>query len=260
MPTVEPQQAAAAVETAFARSLELTNPFMTGQDVRRLQQLLTSGARGNFHPGEIDGKYGPLTAGAVARAKWTIGFPDPTVNGIAGPRLVGLLRGGPLPHDFQERAAAREHDRAKARTVRRHIVENARWGIANERQIHYRLLRPIDGLAKARKLPLYTDCSGFSTLCYAWAGAPDPNGNGYDGSGYTGTLLAHMQRIPPDAAQPGDLVVWGPPPGHHVAVVLQAGADPLLCSHGQEKGPLRIAFSTESRFQPSPATWLSCLP
>jgi hypothetical protein len=55
-------------------------------------------------------------------------------------------------------------------------------------------------------------------------------------------------------------VVWGAYPGHHVALVLEAGSDPLLCSHGQEKGPLAINFSVESRYQPTPATWLSCLP
>jgi hypothetical protein len=60
--------------------------------------------------------------------------------------------------------------------------------------------------------------------------------------------------------QPGDLVVWGAYPGHHVALVLEVGPDPLLCSHGQEKGPIAIAFSAESKYQPSPATWLACLP
>jgi len=41
--------------------------------------------------------------------------------------------------------------------------------------------------------------------------------------------------------------------------VLEPGADPLLCSHGQEKGPFAIAFSVESKYQPTPAAWLSCL-
>jgi len=143
--------------------------------------------------------------------------------------------------------------------LREKIVANAQWGIANEPQIHYAQLRPIDGLHEPRKLPLETDCSGFATLCYAWAGAPDPNGLGYSGQGWTGTLLQHMQPIAQEAAQPGDLVVFGPAPGHHVAVVLEAGSDPLLCSHGQEKGPLAVLFSVESAYQPQPATWLSCL-
>ncbi|HVS86344.1 MAG TPA: hypothetical protein VHD91_12000 [Gaiellaceae bacterium] len=145
-------------------------------------------------------------------------------------------------------------------TVRERIAANAHWGIAHEARIHYDERRPIDGLGEARRLPLHTDCSGFATLCYAWAGAPDPNGLGFDGQGWTGTMLRHMTEIPLARVQPGDLVIWGPPPGHHVALVLENdGEDPLLCSHGQEKGPLAIRFSVETRYQPEPATWLSCL-
>ena len=57
-------------------------------------------------------------------------------------------------------------------------------------EIHYRESRPIPALDRPRSLPLETDCSGFATLCYSWAGAPDPNGNGFSGEGYTGTMLA----------------------------------------------------------------------
>ena len=111
-----------------------------------------------------------------------------------------------------------------------------------------------------RRLPLTTDCSGFVTLCYFLAGAPDPNGCGYDGRGWTGTLLERMENIDPGAVLAGDVVVWGEYPGHHCAVVLEPGDDPVLCSHGQERGPLEISFSTESRYQPASVTWLSSLP
>jgi hypothetical protein len=241
----------AAVAT---RTLHLTNPLLKGPDVEALQTLLAP-----YHPGEVDGEFGPATAAAVKRAKWTLGYADGHCDGSAGDLLLGYLQGTPVPADFQARAKARQHDAAKALTLREQIVANARWGIANEPQIHYEQLRPMDGLDPARRLPLHTDCSGFSTLCYAWAGAPDPNGLGFNGQGYTGTMLQHMQRIPSSAVQPGDLVVWGPSPGHHVALVLEIGPDPLLCSHGQEKGPFAIRFSEETRYQPQPAVWLSCL-
>jgi hypothetical protein len=58
----------------------------------------------------------------------------------------------------------------------------------------------------------------------------------------------------------GDVVVWGAYPGHHCAVVLVPGDDPWLASHGQERGPIEIRFSTESRSQPAEVTWLSSLP
>jgi hypothetical protein len=237
------------------RTLHLTNPFMTGADVAALQELLAP-----YHPGAVDGVFGPLTAAAIRRAKWALGYPDDRCDASAGPALVGYLQGAPLPPDYEARRSARLHDAAKAVTLREQIVANARWGIANERDIHYVQARPIDAIDEARRLPLRTDCSGFATLCYAWAGAPDPNGLAFCGQGYTGTLLRHMERIPAAAACPGDLVVWGPAPGHHVALVLEPGVDPLLCSHGQERGPFAIRFSEETRFQPSPVVWLSCLP
>jgi cell wall-associated NlpC family hydrolase len=142
-------------------------------------------------------------------------------------------------------------------SVRGEIVGAARWGVRNEARIHYAKIRPMP---LRRALPLTTDCSGFATLCYFLAGADDPNGLDYIGQGYTGTLLRHMRHVGRAAARDGDLVVWGRYPGHHVAVVLEAGEDPLLCSHGQEKGPVEIRFSAESSFQAPPATWLSSLP
>lgn len=217
------------------------------RDVRVLQKLLAP-----YDPGPVDGQYGPLTAAAVERAKWTLGYPLGRCNGVAGAKLVAYLEGTPVPAAYLQRQAGR--------ALREQIVANAQWGIENEPQIHYQELRPIDGLHEPRKLPLTTDCSGFSTLCYAWAGAPDPNGLGYSGEGWTGTMLQHMKAIAAEAVQPGDLVVWGPPPGHHVALVLEPGPDPLVCSHGQESGPTAERFSVESAYQPSPATWLSCLP
>jgi cell wall-associated NlpC family hydrolase len=112
-----------------------------------------------------------------------------------------------------------------------------------------------------RTLPLATDCSGFATLCYFLAGAPDPNGFGYTGQGYTGTLLGHLPQVEPDAVRRGDIVVWGRYPGRHCAVVLEPGDDPLLASHGQERGPLEVAFSVEQEWQAGqPATWLDGLP
>jgi cell wall-associated NlpC family hydrolase len=139
-------------------------------------------------------------------------------------------------------------------TIRQKIVTAARWGIGNELRIHYVEVRPIP---LGRTLPLTTDCSGFVTVCYFLAGAPDPNGRGYDGTGYTGTMLGWLPRTRRGDAQRGDLVVWGAYPGRHVAIVLEPGDDPLLCSHGSERGPLAIRYSDESAFQPSTVAWLA---
>jgi hypothetical protein len=141
-------------------------------------------------------------------------------------------------------------------SVRTEIAVVARWGIRNEARIHYAGTRPMP---LRRTLPLATDCSGFATLCYFLGGAPDPNGLDYIGQGYTGTLLRHLPHIGHAAAQTGDLVVWGRYPGRHCAVILEPGEDPLLASHGQERGPLAIRFSAEHCFQGPPVTWLDGL-
>jgi cell wall-associated NlpC family hydrolase len=141
-------------------------------------------------------------------------------------------------------------------TLRQKIVTAARWGIENEPAIHYGQIRPM---ALSRDLPLTTDCSGFVTLCYFLAGAPDPNGRGYDGEGWTGTLLRALPELDAASIRRGDLVVWGAYPGRHVAIVLEPGDDPLLCSHGSERGPLAIRYSDECRYQPPTVTWLTAL-
>lgn len=238
------------------RTLQLTNPLMTGDDVKQAQQLL---ARAGFSPGTVDGEYGPGTGNAVKQAKFALGFPQTGCDAVCGPKLIGFLQGDALPADYKKRQAQRKQTLAQGDSVRKAIVDFARWGIANEPQIHYQQLRPMDGIGQPKKLPLQTDCSGFVTLCYKWAGGPDPNGAKFCGQGYTGTMLQACKHIARTAAQPGDLVIWGPPPGNHVAMVIEAGADPLLVSHGQEKGPIAIRFSVETKYQPAPATWLSCL-
>src|SRR3954465_2556128 len=97
-------------------------------------------------------------------------------------------------------------------SVREEIVGVARWGVRNEARIHYAQVRPMP---LRRELPLTTDCSGFVTLCYFLAGAADPNGLGYIGQGYTGTLLRHMRHVARAEVRQGDLVVWGRYPGRH---------------------------------------------
>lgn len=145
-------------------------------------------------------------------------------------------------------------------SVRGEIVANALWGVRNAGQIHYRQSRPIDGIGHPHKLPLTTDCSGFATDCFNWAGAPDPNGRHYDGYGYTGSMLQACQPVAKAGVEPGDLVVFGRAPGTHVVIVVGDGADPLVVSHGQEAGPLHVRLSVEERAHSGQSpTFLSAL-
>jgi peptidoglycan hydrolase-like protein with peptidoglycan-binding domain len=200
-----------------------------GDAVRHIQELL---GRAGFDPGGVDGDFGRKTEAAVKDFQQAKGL---LVDGEVGPDTLAALEGGVA------------HANQVPEGIRGEIVANALFGVAHEADIHYEQLRPIDGIGDVHKLPLNVDCSGFATLCYNWAGAPDPNGLGYNGLGYTGTLLNHMDRIDRDAALPGDLVVIGPGSGDHVVIIVEAGSDPMVVSHGREAGPTRQRLSVDGR-------------
>lgn len=138
-------------------------------------------------------------------------------------------------------------------TTREKVVAWARWGARNEPRIHYTELSTRSAwlLRRPGFTPLFTDCSGFATACYRWAGAPDPNGLGYVSLGYTGTLLEYAKNhghiADVSQARPGDLIVVGPGTGDHVVVVVEAGFDPLVVSHGKEAGPCLQRLSVDGR-------------
>lgn len=139
---------------------------------------------------------------------------------------------------------------------RARIVAVARWGVAHQPEIHYREVRPIpyQPAGVLHKLPFTTDCSGFVGICYRSAAAPDPSGENYNGAGNTGTLLAHGVKVA--NPEPGDVVIYGDPPtGHHAAIIVRGGGDPLTVSHGSEAGPLLITVSDERKFQPPGVTY-----
>ena len=261
--TQAPEQAPGTAGTG-GRALQVANPPFKGPDVEQAQRLLTQSPYGNFHPGDVDGEYGELTAGAVRRAKWALGYPEQLVNQIFGAKLAAYLHGTPLPLDYETLREQRAAAATQEVTLREAIVANAIWGVEKTDQIHYSQGGTrLEGLDRSRGLPLQTDCSAFVTLCFNWAGAPNPNGGDYSpkGPAYTGSLLKGCRRIAKSAVQPGDLVVWGAGTGDHVCLVVEPGEDPMLVSHGQEKGPVKLRFSDENRYQASvghgQVTWLS---
>lgn len=69
-----------------------------------------------------------------------------------------------------------------------------------------------------------SDCSQWFTKIYFHAGLPDPNGQGYAG-GYTGTLGAHGHAIDRSELKPGDPVLYGSYPHHHVEMYVGTGED-----------------------------------
>ena len=170
----------------------LTNPLMHGEDLKPLQTAL---AKARIYIGPIDGVFGQGTADACYRAKYRLGYPLRAVVRTGGQDLLNFLNGTKaLPPLYVVRRHARGFGISSSDRIRAKIVNYARWGAENTFQIHYAQVRPMDHLNKVQVLPWYTDCSEFVTTVYHWAGAPDPNGFGYSGYGFTGSMLDHGRR------------------------------------------------------------------
>lgn len=160
-----------------------------------------------------------------------------------------------------------------AQQLRTAIVAEAHWGINNQASIHYRMKRPMDSRDnwQQHRTPFDCDCSEADTDIYFAAGAPDPNGLGYNNLGNTQTIYDHGVHIKQSEAHVGDHVVYRRASGEtvHVAIMIEAGSDPVLFSHGAETGPRAIRLTTESAYHasvtsehPSPAypVWVRTLP
>lgn len=150
---------------------------------------------------------------------------------------------------------------------RQHMAGLMRWLIVYEPQVHYGQVRPMRTvhLREQQLAAIFAagqgvtlDCSETATLVCRLAGLADPNGRGYDGTGYTGTMLDYLPHYSePEAAGVGALVVYGPGTGDHVSQVIEPGADPLLFSHGVERGPVAVRFSVQRKAHRQPVTFLN---
>lgn len=231
------------------KTLHLTDPHTKGTNVRKLQKLLVEAG----YRIRVDGEFGQLTADAVVDAKRRLGYRKKgwEIRPAVGDRFIAALEKAHKPLFKPSKRKA---------TMREKIVAYCKWGIAHERLIHYEQSRPFP-VNTPYILPMRTDCSGFASIAYKVAGAPDPNGRKFDGLGYTGTLLSHGKRVAKEHARAGDLVVFGPGTGHHVCVLLEDGhhGNPLLASHGQEAGPIAIRLGSEDLYQPEPETFINYL-
>jgi hypothetical protein len=124
------------------------------------------------------------------------------------------------------------------------IADYCRRTIANEPIWHYRQARPMTTLGVKPEAGGYSDCSEHATAAYFWAGAPDPNGRGFDGYGYTGTLVNNPRVSSPYKV--GDLALYGASTGStsHVCTCYGAGdaGSSVWCSHGSEGAPVAVAL------------------
>ena len=138
-----------------------------------------------------------------------------------------------------------------------------------KRRVHYAQRRPMTTmsirpgrlrLALLRPGGITMDCSESVTLICHLAGLRDPNGNHYDGEGFTGTLLEHLPHYSdPARARTGAMVVFGKAPGEHVVMVREPdNTNPKCFSHGTEADPTYYTLAQLlAAFPGKPHTFLS---
>lgn len=101
------------------------------------------------------------------------------------------------------------------------------------------------------------DCSeSVQNVLYRLAGLANPSGNVPVGSGYTGTMYAHLKHFridKPERAREGAIGIYKYPEGAtvHAIMAIQGGKDnPLVFSHGSPQGPLILPVNEESAAHP----------
>jgi hypothetical protein len=222
---------------------------MTGPAVAAVQSEL---ARLGYDV-QADGEFGPLTDAAVRAFQAAAGI---DADGVVGPLTLAALA-----RAVAAQPAVQHPTGLQVEAQRRNgLLKVLRWMISQEPLIHYADGEGrLEALASPYTRPLRTDCSGSIKIACAWAEVPDPNGLGLSvPQGYTGTMLTHCRRIRRSAARPGDFLVIGDYPGVHACALLEPGSDPLLFSHGSEKGPLAVRLSDELAYHKGRAVhWLT---
>ncbi len=252
------------------RTLHLTNPLMKGADVSYVQRLLVGVKL--MTSAQVDGEFGPGTGAACVAIKKRLGYPLKDCIPTAGDTLVGYLTGKiALPLAYRIRRAQRggggtgpTTTELKQEAARAASVKWWTSAVANNGPYHYGQVRPIQFLWNPWLWACLTDCSGSATKgAKSTNYMPDPNGpqggREWSGLGYTGTMLSHCTHISSAMAKPGDYVVFGPFPGHHVVTLIERldGSDWKVGSHGQEGDPRFTTLSREASYQPAPVTFLS---
>lgn len=117
---------------------------------------------------------------------------------------------------------------------------------------HYSQRRPMTHLFQSPDQEWTADCSGYVTGAFAWAErftkftVEDPNGLGYTGWGFTGTLLSHNFRhqVPEGRTYfVGDIALYGPASRTKHTVICRKGGNAstsVWSSHGSEAGPYDV--------------------
>lgn len=196
------------------RTLTVTSPHMKGKDVEHAQKMLKSTAAGtkfgSFHPGEIDGDFGPTTAQACRSAKFWLGYPEKSIRGTYGQTLENFLSGDKkLPDDYQTRRNARIKKAGEV-PLRVRAFNKAKGEIGTKERppdsnrVKYSVWYGITG----------SWCAMFVTWCYVMAGSTKTfrKGQRYAYVPYMVNDARgrnwHLVRLSKDSVMQGDIVTF----------------------------------------------------
>jgi hypothetical protein len=118
----------------FTRPIHLSSPTERSDRVKHAQLVLSGGNvfKQDFHPGSVDGEWGPLSAGAVEQAKYFLGYLQKGVDDAFGQQVYDYLSGAEeLPPTFAARRTKRLKELeagggAKAKAVDQALADAAK--------------------------------------------------------------------------------------------------------------------------------------
>lgn len=208
---------------------------MKGRDVTAVQYALR---HAGVREGKPTGRYGKATKHQVGEFKRHAGIKDENGYGTHTHKHLWPEFGIRARRLYREAA----NNIGKSQVVH-DVVAAGMLGYEERAYIHYTQGPDrMKDFAPPPNVPNDTDCSAFDTWCYKSGGAPDPNGFGYNGYGFTGTMLEHGTQIATPVV--GCLVFYGHPVSH-VALYIGNGR---VISHGSEAGPLLLDVHYRSDF------------
>lgn len=222
----------------FVRKLQIGN---SGPDVIAVKRALSRG--GWMEWGEFTPLYGQFAAQAVKAMEKTKGLKQTGIYTFPRHEALRKSRRKGTTNEWAFDALSIKILNGEAVTpeerLRAAIVDAAIYSIVKRDVIAYAQIRPMTDMGPPPNVPNVMDCSWSATWHYKCAGAPDPNGNNYNGLGWTGSLYPRGKAVSIVQLQDGDLVFYGWKNGAptHVATYIGNG---YVASHGQQSGPSKV--------------------
>lgn len=237
------------MEAPFVRELTLSTPRMQGRDAKAVQRALhrlrDKLEKNGYKEPTGEARFGQITQNNVKAFQRHRGIAD---TGIYDEKTHNALCKDKLAEGGDHQDAVDgfgvwlfKHSqlvdaRHRLKRAAMFAYSTAPWHYAGpgapSAWIAKRMEGVRDGIMPSEH-PMFEDCSsGYTWLCFV-SHIPDPNGRGYDGQGYTGTMIGAGKKVAkPDV---GDAVFYGDPKlPFHVAMYL---GDGRVWSHGAEGGP-----------------------